>query len=77
LPVILSLCSLKKQTTSKTTTGATTKNVYLFVFVQNRTEVSLDDCLRLFMKEEELEAEERPVRDFHVCVMCNEPHNDM
>ena len=29
--------------------------------LQNQSELSLDDCLRLFMKEEELEAEERPV----------------
>nr|KAG5692572.1 hypothetical protein BaRGS_024132 [Batillaria attramentaria] len=28
---------------------------------KNKSELSLDDCLRLFMKEEELEAEERPL----------------
>lgn len=32
---------------------------------KNKSEVSLDDCLRLFMKEEELEAEERPM-----CTKC-------
>lgn len=31
--------------------------------MQGPNEVSLDDCIRLFMKEEELAAEERPVSD--------------
>ena len=35
--------------------------VYVVWLLQNQSELSLDDCLRLFMKEEELEAEERPV----------------
>lgn len=32
-----------------------------FSFSQNRHELNLEDCIKLFMKEEELAAEERPV----------------